>query len=122
MTKVILGKLIEVQNKQRRNGQNEKYISVQVQDFNGQNERCLLFHERVISDMPKVQTNIDLKEGRLYDITIGKQKGYLLKIINESNQTKILRISQKKLEVAQRLAINNPQDLTKKSFLTDMFD
>jgi hypothetical protein len=46
--RVVLGRLIRVKNTNKQKFSNEKneYISVQVEDSNGKNERCLLFTER----------------------------------------------------------------------------
>jgi len=45
---VVLGRLIRVKNTKKQKFSNEKneYISVQVEDADGKNERCLLFTER----------------------------------------------------------------------------
>ena len=43
MAKVVKGRLIEVDNKDRKFGSAESYIAVQVEDENGSNERCILF-------------------------------------------------------------------------------
>ena len=51
--KVVMGRLVRVQNVGRKFGANEVYVAVQVEDANGKNERCLLFSEdqiRVAAD------------------------------------------------------------------------
>jgi hypothetical protein len=72
-TKVVKGRLISVENRGRTFGSSTYYIAVQVEDFNGKNERCLLFTDAEIAK-------------------------------------------------AERRASKNPEDLTKKGFLTDLFD
>jgi hypothetical protein len=43
MTKISKGKLIEVENTERKFGSAYSYIAVQVEDEDGSNERCILF-------------------------------------------------------------------------------
>jgi len=71
--RVVKGRLISVENADRSFGAAPYYIAVQVEDFNGKNERCLLFTDAEIAK-------------------------------------------------AERRASKNPEDLTKKGFLTDLFD
>jgi hypothetical protein len=71
--RVVKGRLISVENKNKSFGASPYYIAVQVEDFDGSNERCLLFTETEIAK-------------------------------------------------AEYRASRNPEDLTKKGFLTDLFD
>lgn len=49
MAKVVKGRLIEVENKDRKFGSAESYIAVQVEDADGTNERCILFTQDEIN-------------------------------------------------------------------------
>lgn len=123
--KIVLGQMIKVQNQNKRNLQNDSYIAVQVQDEDGQNERCLLFTEIELSDMPKVKSEFLMQkmvEGRIYSFCIGMKQLFLLKMSNRTETSMIFRISKRKLEIAEKRAMKNPQDLTKKSWLTDLRD
>lgn len=71
--RVVKGRLISVENKEKTFGASPYYIALQVEDFDGSNERCLLFTE-------------------------------------------------KEIEKAEYRASRNPEDLTKKGFITDLFD
>lgn len=73
MSRIKAGRLIRVNNKDRKFGSALEYIALWVEDSNGKNERCLLFTEDEIKK-------------------------------------------------AEERANRNPEDLTKKSFLTDLFD
>jgi hypothetical protein len=73
MTKIVKGRLIHVENTERKFGSAHSYIAVQVEDENGSNERCILF-------------------------------------------------TQDEINKAQERANKNPEDLTEKGFLTDLFD
>ncbi len=71
--KVVKGRLISVDNSERKFGSANNYIAIQVEDSNGKNERCLLF------------TNDEIAK-------------------------------------AEIRASKNPEDLTKKGFLTNLLD
>ena len=123
--KVVLGQMIKVQNQDKKNLQCENYIAVQVEDEDGENERCLLFTEIQLADMPKMTSKLLQKNmvvGRLYSFVIGCHKAFVVKMFNRSGDEKIFRISPKKLQLSQKRAMKNPQDLTKKSWLTDLAD
>lgn len=73
MSKVVKGRLITVDNKDRKFGEALNYIAVQIEDADGTNERCILF------------TDSEIKK-------------------------------------AEERAKRNPEDLTKKGFITNLFD
>lgn len=73
MARVKQGRIIEVDNTERVFGSALKYNAVWVEDFDGDNERCLLFTEDEI-------------------------------------------------KVAEERAAKNIEDLTKRSFVTDLLD
>jgi hypothetical protein len=47
--KVVKGRLISVDNTERKFGSAESYIAIQVEDSDGGNERCLLFTDAEIA-------------------------------------------------------------------------
>ena len=49
MAKVVKGRLIEVDNTDRKFGSATSYIAVQVEDEDGSNERCILFTQDEIN-------------------------------------------------------------------------
>lgn len=51
--RVKLGRLIRVKNTNRKFGELETYIAVQVEDADGSNERCLLFTEMQVKAAEK---------------------------------------------------------------------
>lgn len=73
MSKVVKGRIITVENKERKFGASDTYYAIQVEDDKGRNEQCLLF------------TSAELKK-------------------------------------AQERAKRNPEDLTKKGFITNLID
>ena len=46
----------------------------------------------------------------------------MLKVFNTKEETKILKLTKSLLLSGERRAVKNPEDLTKKSFLRDLFD
>lgn len=73
MPRVKQGRLIEVENKERRFGSANNYVAVWVEDADGKNERCLL-------------------------------------------------LTKAEVRKATERASKNMEDLTKKDFLTNLFD
>jgi hypothetical protein len=49
MATVVKGRLIEVENTERKFGSAPSYIAVQVEDADGGNERCILFTQDEIN-------------------------------------------------------------------------
>ena len=74
--------------------------------------------------MPKISFCLkdDLVCGRLYPITLAGNEAYILKVINMGGTELLLRISKAKLIAAEKLAKKNPEDLTKKTIITDLMD
>ena len=120
--KVRLGQSIRVINQEKKNNENSIYVSLQVQDEDGNNERCLLFTQIELSDMQQVKLPFDMVIGRLYSVEIDRKKTFLVKIINYNDQERILRISPHQLAMAENRMYRNPEDLTKKDKLTDLLD
>lgn len=123
-TKVVMGKLIKVANQEKKINENEVYVSIQVEDEDGNNERCLLFTEVELSDMEKITFDFALnkmKDGRLYKAKIDNKDTYLMKINNDGNEM-ILRISNSQLKIAESRSARNLEDLTEKSWITDLTD
>ena len=122
--KVELGQLIRVTNLNKRAQENEMYVSLQVEDENGENERCILFTEIETSDMQKISGKFleNLKFGRIYKCVIGRHQTNILKVKNYYGTSLYFRISNSQLAKAEKRALRNQEDLTKKSLWTDMMD
>ena len=78
-----------------------------------------------MSDMEKIQSKFflnNMKNGRLYKVVIDGSQTNLVKVVHKDGREMILRISNTQLERADFRRINNPEDLTKKGFLTDIID
>ena len=122
--KVVLGQLIKVNNLKKKNNENNIYVTLQVQDENGKNERCLLFTQIEISDMETIRASFldKLVQGRIYQCLIGKRPTNIIKVCNYYGETKYLRLSNTQLLKAEKRAQRNKEDLTKKSFITNLMD
>ena len=124
-TDIKIGNLVLVKNTQKKPMENSEYISLHVEDEDGENERCLLFTLVEMSDMEKVQSKFllnNMKNGRLYKVVINGNQTNLVKVVHKDGREMILRISNTQLERADFRRINNPEDLTKKGFLEDLMD
>lgn len=122
--KVELGQLIRVTNLNKKAHENEIYVSLQVEDEDGENERCILFTEVETSDMEKIGGSFleSLVYGRIYKCLIGRHQTNIVKVKNFNKETKYFRLSNSQLAKAERRAARNQEDLTKKSLWVDMFD
>ena len=122
--KVQLGQLIRVTNLQKKLHENDIYVSVQVEDEDGENERCVLFTEIEAADMEKICANFltALKHGRIYTCIIDKRQTNILRVKNYNGEDKYFRLSNTQLVKAEKRAKRNLEDLTVKSKLTDIFD
>lgn len=122
--KVTLGKKIRVANQDQKSNENEIYIAIQVEDESGDNERCLLFTEAELDAIETVKFNFaydNMKPGRLYCANLDKKDTYLVKLDDDSNNS-LYRVSPSQLKAAEERAKRNPEDLTKKGFITNLLD
>ena len=122
--KVELGQLIRVTNLNKRAQENEIYVSLQVEDEDGENERCILFTEIETADMEKISASFlsSLVCGRIYKCIIGRYQTNIVKVKNYTGEIRYFRLSNSQLKKAERRAARNLEDLTKKGALTDLFD
>ena len=124
-TDVKMGNLILVKNTQRKPTENGEYISIHVEDEDGENERCLLFTTIEISDMEKIGSKFlmeNMKNGRLYKFMIAGSETNLVKVRHRDGRQMIFRISNTQLDKADFRRIKNPEDLTEKGFWEDFKD
>lgn len=123
--KVKMGRLIVVENKNRTASANAQYYALQVEAEPGNNEECLLFTEKEWNTLPIVDTKLSLVDGRLYSFCDGGFRGYLIKTTEKRGESwfvVVRKLSMRKYTYAQERARKNPEDLTRKSWLTDILD
>jgi len=125
---VKLGQLITIENKERKKFENEKYVSLQVEEEDGSNERCILFTEKEVNTFKEIDSKNkwmynSLKAGRLYPFYQNDQlASFFVKIFDENEEIKFVKIAAKIIKAADERAKKNPEDLTKKSFFRNLID
>jgi hypothetical protein len=129
---IKLGQLIRVRNVERskdlknHRAESIEYVSLQIEDEDSNNERCILFTHIEHTDMESVGLPEVLTEkmvyGRLYPCIIGKRSTFFCKVKHWDGRTRILRISKTQLTKMDKRAKAHPDSCTKKSLLTDMMD
>lgn len=125
LNQVKLGRIFCVENKKRKLLECEKYYAIQVEALDGNNEECLLFTEKEWNTLPIVDTKLKLVDGRLYPFTDGGFTGYLVKTTEKRKESWFIvvrKLSERKYLAAQRRSRRNPEDLTRKSWITDLLD
>lgn len=123
--KIKMGNMVRVRNTQKKFNENDLYVSIQVEDEDGNNERCLLFTEIEISDMEKIKCQFmsdNMKAGRLYKANINGFDTNLVKVVHRDGREMIFRLSNSQLESADFRSLRNPEDLTVKGFIEDLKD
>ena len=128
---IKLGQCIRVANVEKKAGNDRAgadiYVSVQVEDENSDNERCLLFTETEFADMEKIELHESLYKGmvigRMYPARIATRPCYLVRVRHyDTGRIMLLRISITQLTKADKRAAKHPESVTKMSFLSDLLD
>lgn len=123
--KIKLGNVVRVANQEKKIHENEQYIAIQIQNEDGNDERCILLTEIEFSDMQKITFEFAKNKmiaGRLYSAIIDKKQIFLVKIDNGQGNEYIYRLPKTLLNTAQERAGRNPEDLTKKSWFFNLKD
>ena len=104
----------------------ESYYAIQVEDYDGKNERCLLLTAHEYKQLPLVvlpaEFTAKLLIGRLYPVNIGKTDAYFLAINTSDNRHKLVRVGKWLLKKAEGRAAKHPESVTKKNWLRDLLD
>lgn len=129
---VKLGQLIPVANVEQTESpkklstESDRYIALHIEDYTGDNERCVLFTLIEYTDMESVVLPEDLLKsmvkGRLYPCTLGNRDTNLVSVTHWDGRTRVLRVSATQLAKAERRASKHPDSLPKKSLITDLMD
>ena len=130
--KIVLGQCVRVQNVEKKDDSKarrfeaDEYIAIQIEDYTGNEEQCILFTHIEHTDMESVELNYsminNMVAGRLYPVKLDKKDTYLLKVNHWDGRTRVLRMSRVQLLNASYRAAKHPKSCTKKSILTDLFD
>ena len=143
-TSVKLGKAIPVKNVEHLDRQQSKndltiqepevYYALQVEDYSGKDEKCLLFtfHElfEIASrvDFPREMTE-HLLVGRMYPMKEGTRSGCFIKLLSYKEdgtlfdaEPTVVYIGDWLIDKADKRADKHPKSVTKKGWLTDLLD
>lgn len=130
MNKVILGNVIEVQNKENADyslGRNQAsvYLAIQVEDADSNNERCILLTHKEYKKYSSRFKDSELLNvmipGRLYKSTLERVQVVTVKV-TAGDISECLMIPVKYLQKIEKRTETHPDTVTKKSMLTDMLD
>ena len=130
--KIVLGQCVRVNNVEKKNNpkkrrfESDEYVAIQIEDYSGNDEHCILLTIIEHTDLETVELNKSMLNGmvtgRLYPVTFGNKKTYLLKVNHWDGRTRVLRMSYSQLVSAEYRASKHPKTCTKKSLLTDLMD
>jgi hypothetical protein len=130
MTNIVLGNVVEVQNKENSNyslGRNQAsvYLAIQVEDADSNNERCLLITHKEYKKYSTRFRDSDLVPlmvpGRLYKSTLEKAEVVTLRV-SVNGEDDCLMIPVKYLQKIEKRTTIHKDTITKKSFITDLLD
>ena len=129
---IILGQCVRVQNVEKKDNpkarrfEADDYVAIQIEDYDGNDEKCILLTYIEHTDMESVELNKSMLNnmvaGRLYPVKFGRKDTYLIKVNHWDGRTRVLRMSYAQLSTAAYRAAKHPKSCTKKSILTDLFD
>ena len=111
-----LGSMKVVKNTNPRPNASINYIALWVEDENGENQRCLMFRKSDIDKFPSfsfppsLKAEERMKQGRLYLFSCGSVEFYVVKFVMGEDEM-IVKLTDKKIEQAERLATMNPDDI-----------
>ena len=132
-----MGVTAVVANKNTKMSAARQYIAVWIEDESGKEstERCLLFTERLFSslrrlDLPSCFDVSSMKPGRLYamsavttSLNVTRRKELTPVVLLEHNGARsVYQLPLHKLEMAMRIAEDNPEDIPPRSALSDLMD
>lgn len=121
--KTKMGQLIRVENLKRKwNLAAREYLVIHVENDTGKSEYPIMLTRAEYLRLAVVYLDVPIKAGRLYPFQMGNTYRYLLKVIDEDNAECIVLLSDKMLSAFSKRASNNPEDVPKKSMLTDLLD
>lgn len=100
------------------------YYAIWVEDVDGKNERCLLYtRDRTFEKTVGIDSiKSNLVPGRLYPVVLSERTTYLVSVITTYGRIKTIRLSPSVIKAGEKRAKKNPEDIPKKSFLTDLMN
>lgn len=128
--KVKMGRVIAVQNTERKPTEVEEFVAVKVEGVSGKQdtEQCILFTQKEFDALPIYDFNgLEMKAGRLYPFADTQHEGYLVLFMEYNAHKKewykvVRRITEKRLKRAEQRAADNPEDLVVVPWYEDLLD
>lgn len=123
--KVKLGRVFIVANRDKKAAACAQYHALQVESNDGGGEECLLFTAKELESLPVVDTGLNLRDGRLYPFSDGAFHGYIVRTTEKYGDrwlAVIRKLSMRRYLHARERSGRNPEDVTRKSWLTDLLD
>ena len=130
MNEVILGNVLEVQNKENADysyGRNQcdSYLAIQVEDADGGNERCILLtdkeYKKYSSRFRDSELLAIMVPGRMYKSVLEKAVVITVKVVINGEED-CLMIPATYLNKIEKRSAAHTKTITKKSLLTDLLD
>ena len=127
MAKIKMGTMRVVKNTNPRPNASESYVALWVEDEGGENERCLMFRKPEVGKFPEFSfpTSMGIegrmKAGRLYRMSSGTTEFYAVKVV-DGGEEKVVKLTDKKIETAERLAESNSEDIPDRGIWNDIVD
>lgn len=120
---VKMGAILPVKNlKKKHPTEADDYVCVHVEDVTGKNEYALLLTRNEYIALPCAAIGIKLKPGRLYPLQLGWVDRFIATFIDTDGVECTVTIGVKALESFKARALKNPEDVPKKSMLTNLLD
>lgn len=128
MEKIKMGYMRLVKNTNPRPNASDSYVALWIEDEDGGNERCLMFKNSVVSNLPhfvfsdSLGVEKNMKLGRLYETSSGVLKFYIVKIRDLDGTEKVVKLTQKKVATARATSSSNLEDIPERGLLNKLID
>lgn len=119
------GNEVRVENTYKFPTANDIYVAIHLEKENGRGDRCYMFREKDINRFASISSRWladKMVLGRIYPIIINKVETNIVKVEKNGGKHVILKISDKQLKVAEKIADDNPEDQTKRGVIRRLTD
>lgn len=115
------GQVIRVENKKRVTRAKEAYLGVWLEDYNGDQDTCVLFTEYELDPVQVVSVQgLDMVPGRLYPVHQGKRCFFLVRLF-VGEQDVCYKLPDTRLKRALLRSERNPEDHLQKTLYYKIF-
>ena len=117
------GRLVPIENSNKKITENESYYALWVEDKHGKNEECLIFSDgdlKMFNVVKYSDFDEQMEFGALY--RLGNSKSYFVRIIGLDRKPKVAKLTQTLIKNGRARASRNPEDIPRKGLIQNMFD